>query len=152
VVVYNAIVVGLGGMGSAAAYHLSARGLRVLGLDRFGPARDRGASHGGSRIVRQSTSRARTTYRCYCAPTSCGGAIDHNAELDTQRAIGPGSDGALLRRRPLRTGRARVRGVLIVVLELPAEATVVRLVDAALAPADHDHVGVDVRGGHRVVP
>jgi sarcosine oxidase len=41
-------------MGSAAAYHLAARGLRVLGLERFGPAHDKGSSHGGSRITRQS--------------------------------------------------------------------------------------------------
>jgi sarcosine oxidase len=51
---YDVIVVGLGGMGSAAAYHLAARGQRVLGLEKFGPAHDRGASHGGSRITRQS--------------------------------------------------------------------------------------------------
>src|ERR1051325_6958929 len=41
-------------MGSATAYHLAARGHRVLGLEKFGPAHDRGASHGGSRITRQS--------------------------------------------------------------------------------------------------
>lgn len=52
--VYDVIVVGLGGMGSSAAYHLAARGQRVLGLERFGPAHDRGSSHGGSRIIRQS--------------------------------------------------------------------------------------------------
>jgi len=51
---YDVIVVGLGGMGSSAAYHLAARGQRVLGLDRFGPAHDQGSSHGGSRIIRQS--------------------------------------------------------------------------------------------------
>jgi sarcosine oxidase len=51
---YDVIVVGLGGMGSAAAYHLAARGHRVLGLERFGPAHSHGASHGGSRIIRQS--------------------------------------------------------------------------------------------------
>ena len=51
---YDVIVVGLGGMGSAAAAHLAARGQRVLGLERFGPAHDRGSSHGGSRIIRQS--------------------------------------------------------------------------------------------------
>src|SRR3954467_8401341 len=51
---HDVIVVGLGGMGSAAAYHLAARGQRVLGLERFGPAHDRGSSHGGSRIIRQS--------------------------------------------------------------------------------------------------
>jgi sarcosine oxidase len=51
---YDVIVVGLGGMGSAAAYHLAARGQRVLGLEQFGPVHDRGSSHGGSRIIRQS--------------------------------------------------------------------------------------------------
>jgi sarcosine oxidase len=51
---YDVIVVGLGGMGSAAAYHLAARGHRVLGLERFGPAHDRGSSHGGSRVTRQA--------------------------------------------------------------------------------------------------
>jgi len=51
---YDVIVVGLGGMGSSAAYHLAARGQRVLGLEKFGPAHNRGASHGGSRITRQS--------------------------------------------------------------------------------------------------
>ena len=51
---YDVIVLGLGGMGSAAAAHLAARGARVLGLERFGPAHDRGSSHGGSRIIRQA--------------------------------------------------------------------------------------------------
>jgi sarcosine oxidase len=51
---YDVIVVGLGGMGSAAARNLAARGKRVLGLERFTPAHDRGSSHGGSRIIRQS--------------------------------------------------------------------------------------------------
>jgi len=53
-VAYDVIVAGLGGMGSAAAYHLAARGQRVLGLERFGPAHDKGSSHGGSRIIRQA--------------------------------------------------------------------------------------------------
>ncbi|MGI8650257.1 MAG: N-methyl-L-tryptophan oxidase [Rubrobacter sp.] len=52
--VYDAIVLGLGGMGSAAAYHLARRGNRVLGLEKFGAAHDRGASHGKSRIIRQA--------------------------------------------------------------------------------------------------
>src|SRR5215207_6919343 len=51
---YDVIVIGLGGMGSAAAYHLARRGLKVLGLEKFTPAHDRGSSHGGSRIIRQS--------------------------------------------------------------------------------------------------
>ena len=51
---YDAIVVGLGGMGSAAACHLAARGRKVLGLERHAPAHDRGSSHGESRIIRQA--------------------------------------------------------------------------------------------------
>lgn len=51
---YDAIVLGLGGMGSALAAHAAARGLRVLGLERFGPAHARGASHGRTRIIRQA--------------------------------------------------------------------------------------------------
>jgi sarcosine oxidase len=51
---YDVIVIGLGGMGSAAAYHLASRGQRVLGLEKFTPAHALGSSHGGSRIIRQS--------------------------------------------------------------------------------------------------
>ncbi|MEC3952790.1 N-methyl-L-tryptophan oxidase [Nocardia sp. CDC153] len=51
---YDVIVLGLGGMGSAAAYHLARAGHRVLGLEKFTPAHNRGSSHGGSRIIRQS--------------------------------------------------------------------------------------------------
>jgi sarcosine oxidase len=51
---YDVILLGLGGMGSAAAYHLSCRGKRVLGLERFGPAHNQGSSHGDSRIIRQA--------------------------------------------------------------------------------------------------
>ncbi len=50
---YDVIVVGLGGMGGAAAYHLARRGQRVLGLERFDPAHNQGSSHGGSRLIRQ---------------------------------------------------------------------------------------------------
>lgn len=49
---YDVVVVGLGGSGSAAAYHLARRGLRVLGLERFGMLHDRGSSHGHTRIIR----------------------------------------------------------------------------------------------------
>jgi sarcosine oxidase len=52
--IYDAIVAGLGGMGSATAYQLAGRGKRVLGLEKFHPAHDRGSSHGRSRIIRQA--------------------------------------------------------------------------------------------------
>jgi sarcosine oxidase len=41
-------------MGSAAAYHLAARGHRVAGLEQFTPSHDRGSSHGRTRVIRQS--------------------------------------------------------------------------------------------------
>jgi sarcosine oxidase len=51
---HDVIVLGCGGMGSAAAYYLARRGKRVLGLDRHPPAHDRGSSHGHSRIIREA--------------------------------------------------------------------------------------------------
>jgi sarcosine oxidase len=51
---YDVIILGLGGMGSSAAYHAAARGRRVLGLERFGPVHTQGSSHGDSRIIRQA--------------------------------------------------------------------------------------------------
>ena len=51
---YDVIVVGLGGVGSAAAAALARRGQRVLGLDRFPPVHDQGASSGETRIVRKA--------------------------------------------------------------------------------------------------
>lgn len=51
---WDVVVVGLGGAGSAAAYHLARRRLRVLGLERFDPVHDKGSSHGHTRIIRQA--------------------------------------------------------------------------------------------------
>src|ERR1043166_8810900 len=50
--VYDAIIVGLGGMGSAALYHLARRGQGGLGIDQFTPPHAFGSSRGGSRIIR----------------------------------------------------------------------------------------------------
>ena len=51
---YDCIVIGVGGVGSAALYHLARRGANALGLDRFPPGHDRGSSHGETRIFRQA--------------------------------------------------------------------------------------------------
>jgi sarcosine oxidase len=51
---FDVIVAGLGAMGSAAAYHLARRGLRVLGIDRFAPPHTLGSSHGHTRIIREA--------------------------------------------------------------------------------------------------
>ena len=49
---YDVIIVGVGGMGSAACWHLARRGQRVLGLERFDIPHAMGSSHGVTRIIR----------------------------------------------------------------------------------------------------
>jgi sarcosine oxidase len=49
---FDVIVVGLGAMGSATAYQLAKRGVRVLGIDRFTPPHALGSSHGDTRVTR----------------------------------------------------------------------------------------------------
>ena len=49
---YDAIVIGVGGMGSAALYHLARRGWRALGLEQFDVPHEMGSSHGYSRMIR----------------------------------------------------------------------------------------------------
>lgn len=51
---YDVIVVGLGGVGSSAAFHLASAGHRVLGIDQHPPAHDRGSSHGKTRAIRMA--------------------------------------------------------------------------------------------------
>ena len=46
------VVVGLGGIGSAALAAIARRGCRAIGVDRFEPPHQRGGTHGGSRIIR----------------------------------------------------------------------------------------------------
>jgi len=48
----DAIVVGLGAVGSAACRFLAEGGARVVGIDRFRPPHDQGSSHGLTRITR----------------------------------------------------------------------------------------------------
>jgi sarcosine oxidase len=49
---FDVVVCGLGAMGSAALQHLTRRGKRVLGIERYQPGHDRGSSHGLTRIIR----------------------------------------------------------------------------------------------------
>ena len=49
---YDCIVVGLGGVGSAALLSAASQGWSVLGLEQFGLAHEFGSSHGHTRIIR----------------------------------------------------------------------------------------------------
>lgn len=51
---YDVIVIGLGAMGSATAYHLAKRGQRVLGLDAYPCLHKNGSSHGRTRGIREA--------------------------------------------------------------------------------------------------
>lgn len=51
---FDCIILGGGGMGSATAYQLTKRGHRVLLLEQFAAAHDRGSSHGETRVIRKA--------------------------------------------------------------------------------------------------
>lgn len=59
---YDVIVIGLGGMGSAAIYNLAKAGKRVFGIEQFSNLHSNGSSHGKSRIVRHGYFSNRDTY------------------------------------------------------------------------------------------
>lgn len=51
---WDAVVIGLGGVGSFALSALSKKTSNILGIERFVRGHDRGSSHGASRIYRQA--------------------------------------------------------------------------------------------------
>ena len=51
---YDVIVLGLGGMGSAAAAHLARRGMKTLGIEQFDLGHALGSSHGHTRVIRRA--------------------------------------------------------------------------------------------------
>lgn len=51
---FDAIVLGVGGMGASTCAELARRGRRVLGLEQFTLGHDRGSTHGQTRVIRQA--------------------------------------------------------------------------------------------------
>ena len=51
---FDAIVIGVGSMGSSACYYLSKRGYKVLGLEQFDIPHENGSHAGQSRIIRKA--------------------------------------------------------------------------------------------------
>ncbi len=49
---FDCIVLGTGGIGSAALHCATKKGWKVLGIDQFGPAHNLGSSHGQTRMIR----------------------------------------------------------------------------------------------------
>jgi sarcosine oxidase len=50
----DVVVIGCGGFGSAALFHLACAGAKAIGIDQFHPPHDRGSSHGETRIIRKA--------------------------------------------------------------------------------------------------
>ena len=98
---HDVLVIGTGGVGSAALFHLARRGARVLGLDRFPAAHDRGSSHGQTRMIRQAyfehPDYVPLVRRAYALWTEleqlCGEKLYHEVGL---LQVGP-SDGRVVR-------------------------------------------------------
>jgi monomeric sarcosine oxidase len=51
---FDLVVLGTGGVGSAALLHAARSGARTIGIDRFIAPHNRGSSHGQTRIIRQA--------------------------------------------------------------------------------------------------
>jgi sarcosine oxidase len=51
---YDVVVAGLGGMGSAVLAHCARRGVRAMGIEQYGGVHEYGASSGRTRIIRQA--------------------------------------------------------------------------------------------------
>jgi glycine/D-amino acid oxidase-like deaminating enzyme len=70
--VFDVIVVGLDAIGSATAYHLSKQHTKVLGLETFIPAHDKGSSHGESESFGRRISKILPIFRWYYELSSFG--------------------------------------------------------------------------------
>ncbi len=51
---YDLIVIGCGGIGSATLHQAALKGWNVLGIEQFGLAHNKGSSHGQTRIIRKA--------------------------------------------------------------------------------------------------
>ncbi len=51
---FDIIIIGLGAMGSSAAYQLAKKSVKVLGIDRFSPPHKFGSTHGETRVTRKA--------------------------------------------------------------------------------------------------
>ncbi len=93
---YDVIVVGVGGMGSAACWQLARRGQRVLGLERFDIPHAHGSSHGVTRIIRlayyESPAYVPLLKRAFALWREAGEAFDERL-LYTTGSIDAGPDG-----------------------------------------------------------
>jgi sarcosine oxidase len=145
---YDAIVIGLGGMGSAALAQLAQRGAKVLGLEQFAEGHELGSSVGRSRIIRMAyfehPAYVPLLQRAYVLWRELEGAIgaplvDLCGVLMVGRATGPTLAGA----------RASATSYGLEVLELERAAVLRRYPTLQLAA---DEAGLFEPGAGMVFP
>jgi sarcosine oxidase len=107
---YRVIVIGCGGIGSAAAYWLGRQaGTSVLALEQFGLGHDRGASQDHSRIIRLAQHED-----AYAALARCAYDTWHEVERESGVQIVTRTGGLVIEavdeRDPAKTGTRNIRG------------------------------------------
>ncbi|MDF1522407.1 MAG: FAD-dependent oxidoreductase [Trueperaceae bacterium] len=85
---FDAIVLGAGVIGAAAAYHLAHRGARTLVLERFAFGHAHGSSHGGSRIFRNAYPDVAHVRMALAADALWTALEDETGERSLQRTGG----------------------------------------------------------------
>ena len=145
---YDAVVVGLGGMGSAALARSAERGLRVLGLERFARGHDLGASSGKSRIIRQAYFEDSAYVPLLLRAYDLWYDVSTRTQLEVMNLMGVllvGSEGGQVVRGSLES--ARLHG--LAVEHLTAAEIVQRF---PMMRPRQDEVGVFERDGGAVFP
>ncbi len=79
---YDVIVLGLGAMGSAAAYHLARAGKRVLALEQYELDHQKGSSYGESRIIRYAYD-----HPAYIEMAKASFPLWHEVEADSGKSL-----------------------------------------------------------------
>ena len=99
-VTYDAAIIGLGAMGSAAAWMLARRGVSVIGFDQFRPPHNLGSSHGESRVIREAyyedPSYVPLVQRAYELWGELGAATDQTLLRETGALMVSEADGLLV--------------------------------------------------------
>ena len=97
---YDAAIIGLGAMGSAAAWMLARRGLSVVAFDRFRPPHNLGSSHGDTRVIREAyyedPSYVPLVQRAYELWGELAAATDHQLLRQTGALMVSEADGLLV--------------------------------------------------------
>jgi sarcosine oxidase len=132
---FEHLIIGAGGMGSAAAYHLAREGRSVLLLEQFDIGHARGSSHGDSRIIRLSYDHptyvhlAQAAYQLWAELESDSGQslLLYTGGLDLSAPYNPVFEGCIASLSAL-----RIRRELLTTDEIQRRFPVFRIADKTI--------------------